>query len=209
MSRPAQIEPNRVRRRLVCEGTVGTWIETLREAAVSFDIAPQEPVAITLEQEFERRLADCSSLAYRVALGVLRSPADAEDVAQEAFVRAYHHFDELRDHDRFRGWLVRCTWRLAIDRQRSATRRERREQIALEIAPAGARSVEESAASREFQRRLDAELDALPEDLRRVVVLAAVEGYDMRETARLIGIPEGTVRSRLHRARKMLAEKLR
>jgi RNA polymerase sigma-70 factor (ECF subfamily) len=188
------------------EGTVGTWIETL--AAVSLDIAPQQPVATTLDQEFERRLADCSSLAYRVALGVLHSPADAEDVAQEAFVRAYHHFEELREHEHFRGWLVRCTWRLAIDRYRSAARRERREQIALETAPPPV-SVEESAAGREFQRRLNAALDALPEELRRVVVLAAIEGYDMRETAGLLDVPEGTVRSRLHRARKLLAEKLR
>ena len=213
-----RIEPGRVQRNLnriasgavlYVEGTVGTWIETLREAAVSFDIAPQEPVAITLEQEFERRLADCSTLAYRVALGVLHSPADAEDVAQEAFVRAYHHFEKLRDRDRFRGWLVRCTWRLAIDRQRSAERRERREQTAFEIGPPAARSVEQSAVSREFQRRVDEALDALPEDLRRVTILAAIEGYDMRETARLLDIPEGTVRSRLHRARKLLAEKLR
>jgi RNA polymerase sigma-70 factor (ECF subfamily) len=187
---------------------VGTWIETLREAAVNFDIAPEQPVASTIEQDFERRLADSSALAYRVALGVLHSPADAEDVAQEAFVRAYHHFEELRDRERFRGWLVRCTWRLAIDRQRSSARRERREQIAFEIAPPAA-SVEDSAASREFQRRLDAAMDALPDELRRVVILAAIEGYDMRETAQLLDIPEGTVRSRLHRARKLLAEKLR
>lgn len=187
---------------------MGTWTETLREAAVSFDIAHQPPAESTIEQEFELRLADCSALAYRVALGVLHSPADAEDVAQEAFVRAYHHFDELRDREHFRGWLVRCTWRLAIDRQRSAARRERREQIAFEIAPPPA-SVEESVANREFQRRLDTALDALPEELRRVMILAAIEGYDMRETAQLLDIPEGTVRSRLHRARKSLAEKLR
>ena len=192
----------------IVEGTVGTWIETLREAAVSLDIAQNEPVATTLEQDFEQRLADSSALAYRVALGVLHSPADAEDVAQEAFVRAYHHFEKLRDRDRFRGWLVRCTWRLAIDRQRSAARRERREHIAFEIA-VPAPSVEESAVSREFQRRVDAALDALPEALRRVAILAAIEGYDMRETAQVLDIPEGTVRSRLHRARKLLAEKLR
>lgn len=188
---------------------MATWLEILPEAAVSSDIVQPQPVEKTVEQDFERRLADCSALAYRVALGVLHSPADAEDVAQEAFVRAYRHFEKLWDRDRFRGWLVRCTWRLAIDRQRSAERRERREQTALEIGPPAARSVEQSAASREFQRRVDAALDALPEDLRRVVILAAIEGYDMRETALLLDIPEGTVRSRLHRARKLLAEKLR
>ena len=190
------------------EGTVGTWIETLCEAAVSSDIAQPQPVASAIEQEFELRLADSSALAYRVALGVLHSPADAEEVAQEACVRAYRHFEELREREHFRGWLVRCTWRLAIDRQRSSARRERREQIAFESTQPPP-SVEDSAASREFQRRLNAALDALPEDLRRVAILAAIEGYDMRETASLLAIPEGTVRSRLHRARKLLAERLR
>jgi RNA polymerase sigma-70 factor, ECF subfamily len=190
------------------EGIVGAWIDTLRDSAVSLEIGPQQTVAARLEEEFERRLADCSALAYRVALGVLHSPADAEDVAQEAFVRAYRHFDELRNRERFRGWLVRCVWRLAVDRRRSVARRERREQIAAEIGP-DSPSVEDSAAGHEFQRRLDAALDALPQDLRQVLVLAAVEGYDMRETAGLLDIPEGTVRSRLHRARKLLAEKLR
>ena len=187
---------------------MGIWIEILGEPAVSLDTARQRPLEQSSEHEFEQRLADSSALAYRVALGVLRNPADAEDVAQEAFVRAYHHFAELRDRERFRGWLVRCTWRLAIDRQRARARRDRWEQTALEIS-LPALSVEDSAAGREFQQRLDRAVDALPEGLRRVVILAALEGYDTRETSTLLGIPEGTVRSRLHRARKLLAEKLR
>lgn len=162
----------------------------------------------SLEREFERRLADCSTLAYRVARGVLRNHADAEDVAQEAFVRAHQHSAGLRDPDHFKAWLVRTTWRLAIDRQRSAARRDRREQTAYELGTPGA-TADRTPEGREFQRRLDAAVEELPEDLRRVLILAAVEGYDMRETAMLLEIPEGTVRSRLHRARKTLAEKLR
>lgn len=97
------------------ESRVNTWIETLPEAASSLDNAPNREIG--KDEEFERRLADCSGLAYRVALGVLRNPADAEDVAQEALVRAYRHFPELRERERFRAWLVRTVWRLAIDRQ--------------------------------------------------------------------------------------------
>jgi len=143
-----------------------------------------------------------------MALGVLRNHAEAEDVAQEAFVRAHHHFGELRDREHFKAWLIRTTWRLAIDRQRSAARRARREQVAFELGTPGSTAAP-SPEGREFQRRLDAAVDALPEDLRRVLILTAIEGYDMRETAALLEIPEGTVRSRLHRARKILAEKLR
>jgi RNA polymerase sigma-70 factor (ECF subfamily) len=193
----------------IVEGTTYEWIETLTEAAAILDSGTSEQA---LESEFEQRLADCATLAYRVALGVLRNHAEAEDAAQEAFVRAYHHFAELRDRDHFKAWLVRTSWRLAIDRQRSAARRDRREQTAHESGTAGspqASTVEQTALGREFHERIDRAVDALPEDLRRVVILAAIEGYDMRETAALLEIPEGTVRSRLHRARKMLAEKLR
>src|SRR6202047_5069409 len=76
----------------------------------------------SLEQEFERRLADCPTLAYRVALGVLRNTAEAEDVAQEAMLRAYRNFHRLRDRERFRSWLVRNTWRLAVARISAANR---------------------------------------------------------------------------------------
>src|SRR5260370_9515869 len=77
-------------------------------------------------REFEERLAECGPLAYRVARGVLRHTADAEDVAQEALLRAYRQFDRLRDRNRFRGWLVRIAFRLALDRLRAAKRREQR-----------------------------------------------------------------------------------
>jgi RNA polymerase sigma-70 factor (ECF subfamily) len=192
------------------EGTVDTWIETLPEAAAGLDITlgQKQEAGWTVAQEFERRLIDCSPLALRVALGVLHSQADAEEVAQEALVRAYRHFSRLRDPAHFQAWLVRVTWRLAIDRQRSSVRRERREQAALANEPLPL-TVEQTALSREFQARLEQAVDSLPEKLRRVVILAAIEGYDTRETAALLGLPEGTVRSRLHRARQLLAEKLR
>lgn len=192
------------------EGTVNAWIDTLPEVAAGLDIALErkEEAGCAVEREFERRLASCSPLAYRVALGVLHSQADAEDVAQEALVRAYRHFSRLREPARFQAWLVRVTWRLAIDRQRSVARRQRREQVALASEPLPL-TVEQAALSRQFQDRLERAVDSLPEKLRRVVILAAIEGYDMRETAALLSLPEGTVRSRLHRARQILAEKLR
>lgn len=171
----------------------------LPESLVSLDAA--------LEREFEERLADSSRLAFRVALGVLRNRADAEDVAQEAFVRAYRSFSSLRDREKFRGWLVRIVWRLALDRIRAQKRRERRELAALrDPAPT---SVEDVAASREFQRRLEAAIEELPEKLRIVLTLAGVEEHNLADVSRLLDIPEGTVKSRLHFARKRLLEVLR
>lgn len=162
----------------------------------------------TLAREFEQRLADCPKLAYRVALGVLRNTAEAEDVAQEAMLRAYRNFHRLRDRDRFRAWLVRTAWRLSLDRIRSAGRRERRERVVVE-EPGAETDVEGVIATREFERKLAAALDELPEKLRIAIVLAAIKGYDTREVAKLIGVPEGTVKSRLHLARKRLAASLR
>ena len=175
-------------------------------SAVSLDTERSAESPEEMLREFEQRLADCSALAFRVALGVLHNREDAEDVAQEAFVRAYRSFHTLRDRERFRGWLARIAWRLALDRRRAAGRRERHELAAAEAMPAP--TVEDLAASREFQQHVERAMDELPEKLRLVLILAAVEGYDYGEVARVLGLPDGTVKSRLHVARKKLSERL-
>jgi RNA polymerase sigma factor (sigma-70 family) len=161
-------------------------------------------------REFEERLGECGPLAYRVARGVLRHSADAEDVAQEALLRAYNRFDHLRDRTRFRAWLVRIAFRLALDRLRSRKRRERRDTVWSdpEHQPRAA-TAEDIAASSEFQGHLENALAELPEKLRLVLLLAAMEGHTIDEIAGLLGIPVGTVKSRIFLARKQLAEKLR
>jgi RNA polymerase sigma-70 factor, ECF subfamily len=159
----------------------------------------------SLEREFEERLHDASALAVRVAFGVLRQREDAEDVAQEAFARAYQRFHRLREPQGFRAWIVRVTWRLAIDRWRANRRRSNREQTVREQE---AGSAEDLAAASERAERLWAAIDALPDKLRLVIILSAIEGYDVREVAALVGVPEGTVKSRLFLARKGLAQKL-
>lgn len=160
-----------------------------------------------LTHEFDQCLAECPRLAYRVALGVLRNPAEAEDVAQEAMLRAYRNFAQLRDRQRFRPWLVRTAWRLALDARRAAQRRERHQSAAVDHREEF--EAEEVAAAREFERHVADALDSLSEKLRLVMVLAAIKGYNVREVAALAGIPEGTVKTRLVRARMHMAEKLR
>ncbi len=161
-------------------------------------------------REFDQRLAECGPLAFRIACGVLRNTADAEDVAQEALLRAYRRFDRLRDRGRFRAWLVRITYRLALDRLRSSKRREQRHTFWSQPAhQLRAATTEELAASNEFQAHLDRALEELPEKLRLVLLLAAMEGHTIDEIAAMLGIPAGTVKSRIFFARKQLAEKLR
>src|SRR5262245_55090107 len=160
-----------------------------------------------LEREFETRLRESTTLAFRVAYGVLRHRQDAEDVAQEAFAKAYRSFSQLREREAFRAWLVRMTWRLAIDRWRADRRRGAREQVA-DGSPEP-ESTEAQAVSSDRARHLWRAIDALPEKLRAAIVLSAIEGHDVREVATLLGVPEGTVKSRLFLARKSLAESLR
>ena len=161
-----------------------------------------------LEQEFEIRLVESSTLAFRVAFGVLRHRQDAEDVAQEAFVKAYRSFRQLRDRDRFRAWLVRMTWRLAIYRQRNDRRRASREQEHVKPSILLTEATAEAVDARERAGHLWAAIDALPEKLRVVVVLSNIEEHDTGEVARLLGLPPGTVKSRLFLARQRLKEQL-
>jgi RNA polymerase sigma-70 factor (ECF subfamily) len=159
-----------------------------------------------LDTEFEARLRETGTLAFRVAFGVLRHRQDAEDVAQEAFARAHKSFRTLRDPERFRGWLVRMTWRLAIDRQRSDRRRLLREH-AVSVAETVV-DAEHVAVTLERRAQVWAAIDALPERLRLVVVLAGIKEHSTREVSRLLDIAEGTVKSRLFAARRQLAERL-
>jgi RNA polymerase sigma-70 factor (ECF subfamily) len=158
-----------------------------------------------LEREFEARLVESSTLAFRVAFGVLRHRQDAEDVAQEGFVKAYRSFSQLRDRARFRAWLVRMTWRLAIDRQRNDRRREAREVAAPDVVGADA---PDALIARERASHLWAAIDRLPDKLRMVIVLAGIQEHDTAEVARLLEVPQGTVKSRLFLARQRLKEQL-
>jgi RNA polymerase sigma-70 factor (ECF subfamily) len=174
------------------------WVGGYAGAFVSLDAE--------LEREFETRLRETTTLAFRVAYGVLRNRQDAEDVAQEAFAKAYRSFSTLRNRERFRAWLVKMTWRLAIDRWRADRRRSARE---LAVEQPRVPSTEELAVSQERSEHLWRAIDELPEKLRVVVVLGAIQGHDVREVAQLLDLPEGTVKSRLFLARKGLAESLR
>jgi RNA polymerase sigma-70 factor, ECF subfamily len=184
---------------LLKELNVNAWVDTAAEGVGTFENSR--------ESEFQDRLAASSRLAFRVAVAILHNAADAEDVAQEALVKAYHNFHRLRDRERFRSWLVRITWRLSMDRFRASMRREKYEQQARPprvCAP----TVEEAVASLEIQQHIERAIDKLPGKLRMTLILAAIEGYDTAEVAGLLRVPEGTVKSRLYLARKQLAERL-
>jgi RNA polymerase sigma-70 factor (ECF subfamily) len=160
-----------------------------------------------LSEDFEARLADSSTLAFRIAYSVLRNRQDAEDVAQEAFVRAHRRIAALRDRDKFRAWLARIAWRMALDHRRGQKRRSAREERAA--VPDYSPSHEQDAIAQERRARLWAAIDQLPDRLRLVVVMASIEEQSLKDVAALLGVAEGTVKSRMFEARQKLQELLR
>jgi len=190
--------------------TVQEWILThpggKPESAAARRHATSAEVAGESDREWESLLVENAPLAFRVARGVLRNDADAEDVAQEALLRAHRRFERLRDRARFRGWLVRITFRIALDRIRSARSRQERE---ARWVYENSQNHSPSGVNAEFRQQFERAMEELPEKQRLVMLLRAIEGHSLDEVSALLGLPPGTVKSRLFFARKTLAEKLR
>lgn len=148
-----------------------------------------------------------SRLLFRVAYSVLRSPAEAEEVVQDVFVRVLEHrgsLDAVRD---MRVWLVRIAWNLAIDRRR----RVRPEQMDAEFAASlvsGSMAADEALGETQRMRSVMHELDRLPKRERQVLLLSAVEELGTPEMAEILGRSESAVRALLFRARTRLRERL-
>jgi RNA polymerase sigma-70 factor, ECF subfamily len=186
--------------------TVQEWVLTHPGGEIDTAAAGKGARIAVAHREWESLLAENAPLAFRVARGVLRNDPDAEDIAQDALLRAYRRFERLRERERFRAWLVRITFRMALDRLRSTKRRRQREaQWVFE----NSRNAQHGGENTEFQRQFDRALDELPEKQRLVLLLAAMEGHSLEEVSVLLDVPVGTVKSRLFFARKTLAEKLR
>lgn len=153
---------------------------------------------------FAARVADNQRRVIQIAYSVLRDRHDAEEVAQEAFLKAYKRFGGLREPDKFRAWVGRIVFRLALNRRRSRLRRLARDGAWQQgqTEPSGRAHMH---PARNIQlREVEAAIDALPEKLRIVVLLCAVEEMSASDAATVLRIPVGTVRSRLHLARKQL-----
>jgi len=146
------------------------------------------------EAAFRWLLGQYRTRVLRLAAHVLRRGDEAEDVAQEAFVRAFQRLPEFRRSGPFSSWLFQITVRLCLDRRRSA-RWER--EVPEDSAPAASAP----PASPETRLLIEILLDRLTPPMRAALVLREIEGMDYDEIAQTLHIPVGTVRSRLHTAR--------
>ena len=144
---------------------------------------------------------------YRVAFSVLRNAADAEDAVQEAFLRVLRHrhsLGEIRDH---RVWLIRIVWNIVLDRKRRAKTRPETDDVdeLARVLPCAGLSAEELAAAAQHHSHVLACVDQLPAKERQVLVLSAFDELTSVEIASILGITESSVRSRLFRARNLMA----
>ena len=166
--------------------------------------------------EVERAVRDHSRLVFQVAYSVLRNRDEAEDAAQETFLRLLRYQGKLEQARNPRAFLARIAWNVAIDRIR---KRKRLAEVSMEIATDDAAepvrvlrsrslSPEQLAAASEMQALLARLIETLPRKLRDVITLSTVEEMRSAEIGEVLGIPEASVRTRLFRARGLLREKL-
>jgi RNA polymerase sigma-70 factor (ECF subfamily) len=157
---------------------------------------------------------------YSAALRMTRNPADAEDLVQETYFKAYRAFHTFQEGTNLKAWLYRILTNTYINQYRAKKRRPDETDLdevedlylyrrlgGLEGAEAG-RSAEEELFEHLTSDEVKQALEALPEQFRMAVLLADVEGFAYKEIAEILDIPIGTVMSRLHRGRKAMQKSL-
>jgi len=171
-------------------------------------------------EQFAELAMPYMSALYSAALRLTRNPADAEDLVQETYLRAYRGFSGFREGTNLKAWLYKILTNTFINTYRARKRRPEQEQLddvedfylfrrlgGLE-AVAAERSPEAEVIEGLPDEEVKAALESLPEQFRMAVLLADVEGFSYKEIADIMDVPIGTVMSRLHRGRRALQKRL-
>ena len=149
---------------------------------------------------------------YRVARAILRDDAEAEDVAQQAYVNAYRHLDQFASRAMFTTWLTKIAVHEALARARRRGRFEEQEAVhdgdTMGALKSPGADPERQAFAGELRALIESAIEALPEHYRAVFVMREVEGMSTAESAECLDITEETAKTRLHRARMLLRETL-
>ncbi len=144
--------------------------------------------------------------AFRIAYRLLRQREEAEDAAQDAFLRLYQTLDSFRGQAQFRTWFYRIVVNAALARLPKVEHEPLEEQVWTAIVEEADKDPEALVLQREQQRLLETAIQQLPPELRVVFILREAEGLRYVEIAEILGIPIGTVESRLFRARSLLRQ---
>lgn len=161
----------------------------------------------------EDLVASYSRMVFRIAYSILRNHHDAEDAVQECFLRVWKRSDRLHQVNNVKTWLARVAWTTALDKRRSV-----RKMVSLDDSETGAAWMEslsdstpaadEQLVQRQKQQLLERLVAGLPDELSQTLELSTVQELNSAEIAEVMKIPEGSVRTRLFRARKQLKDKL-
>ena len=191
---------------------------SLMEMATSYEmLSDEEVVARVLAGEtamFEIIMRRHNQRLYRVARAILRNDTEAEDVMQDAYVRAYEHLDQFAGRAKFSTWLTRIAVHEALARQHRANRYQELEPMSeregdpMDRLASLAPDPEQQAAGSEIRRLLEEEVEKLPDTYRAIFMLRDIEELDTSEAAEILEITEENVKVRLHRARAMLRKSL-
>jgi RNA polymerase sigma-70 factor (ECF subfamily) len=167
-----------------------------------------------LKERFEAEAVPLRQRLYAGALRLTGNPADAEDLLQETYLRAYRGFAGFEPGTNLRGWLFRIQRNVFITSYRKRQSEpvtvapsdwnEGTERVLYSVGPAAGASAEATVIDAIPDQGLQEALTSLPEHYRRVVLLFDVDGFSYREIATMVGVPLGTVMSRIHRGRRAL-----
>lgn len=170
----------------------------------------------TLRKDFEAEAIPHMSALYTFAVRLTRDPDDASDLVQETFMKAFRFFDKFERGTNCKAWLFRILKNSYINRFRKTSKAP--DTVEYDVVEEFYETIRDSSMETSvleeqmFNQALDDEvagaIDALPEEFRTVILLCDIEGFTYEEIAEFIDCPIGTVRSRLHRARKILAGQL-
>jgi RNA polymerase sigma-70 factor (ECF subfamily) len=163
------------------------------------------------KKEFEEIAIQYMDPLYSVALRMTRNSSEAEDLVQDAYLRAYRFFDKFEKGTNFKAWLFKILKNIYINKYRKESRKPQMLDVS-NVEAAGDLEYHETPEEEIFNKLLDDDvteaLDSLPEEFRLAIILSDLEGFSYKETAEILDCPIGTVMSRLHRGRKLLRENL-
>jgi RNA polymerase sigma-70 factor (ECF subfamily) len=183
---------------------MGVRVQALTEFVEDRRDELQRDDALGRDERFEEMVARQARFMFQVAFGLLRNKQDAEDAVQEAFLKLYRGEAWLRMENE-KGFLARTVWRVALDYlPRVAERTSDVAEMQLMATGEAGASPEQNVVDQDERALLRRLIDRLPEELRQPLVLSSVEEMTSREVAEAMEIPEGTVRTRVMRARTEL-----